>query len=150
MSPPNRLISFLLVEDDQDHANLVIRNLNRARVGNKVQHVADGAAAMTYLRRQPPFEGAERPDVVLLDLKLPKMDGLEVLAAIRAEPELADLPVVVLTTSDAEADRERAYHHHVNSYLVKPLDFEKFRQMVTDLSLYWGIWNVLPPRDRDS
>ena len=70
------------------------------------------------------------------------------LAAIRADDELADLPVVVLTTSDAEADRERAYQHHVNSYLVKPVDFEKFRQMVNDLSLYWGVWNVLPPRDR--
>src|SRR5690606_31762487 len=99
-----------------------------------------------FLRRQGAHAEAERPDVVLLDLKLPKVDGLEVLAAIRADEELRDLPVVVLTTSDAEADRERAYEHHVNSYLVKPVDFEKFRQMVNDLSLYWGVWNVLPPR----
>ena len=144
----DRMIRFLLVEDDQDHAHLVIRNLKRARVGNNVRHVSDGAEALAYLRRQGPYAGAERPDVVLLDLKLPKIDGLDVLAAIRAEEQLRDLPVVILTTSDAEADRERAYQHHVNSYLVKPLDFEKFRQMVTDLSLYWGIWNTLPPRDR--
>jgi CheY-like chemotaxis protein len=139
------MVKFLLVEDDEDHANLVKRNLSRARVANSVTHVPDGAEALAFLRRQGDYAGAERPDVVLLDLKLPKIDGLEVLEAIRADEELRDLPVVVLTTSDAEADRERAYQHHVNSYLVKPVDFEKFRQMVNDLSLYWGVWNVLPP-----
>ncbi|WP_152051966.1 response regulator [Tautonia marina] len=142
----SRMVKFLLVEDDEDHAELVKRNLRRARVANSVTHVPDGVEALAFLRREGNYPDAERPDVVLLDLKLPKLDGLEVLTAIRADDELRDLPVVILTTSDAEADRERAYEHHVNSYLVKPVDFEKFRQMVNDLSLYWGVWNVLPPR----
>lgn len=142
----SQLVNFLLVEDDDDHAELVKRNLRRARVANSVTHVMDGVEALDFLHRRGAYPNAERPDVVLLDLKLPKADGLEVLAEIRANKDLADLPVVILTTSDAEADRERAYQHHVNSYLVKPVDFEKFRQMVNDLSLYWGVWNVLPPR----
>jgi CheY-like chemotaxis protein len=107
---------------------------------NVVDRVCDGAEALDYLRspKKP------RPDVVLLDLNLPKVDGHEVLARIKESPDLCTIPIVVLTTSDAEIDRLRAYREHVNSYLVKPIDFERFRQMVRELSLYWGVWNQPP------
>ena len=141
MKPQQSLIHFLLVEDDDDHAFLVERNLERERVGNVLDRVRDGAEALAYLRREAPFEDSPRPDVILLDLRLPKLDGHEVLEIIKRDPELTTIPVVVMTTSDAERDRSRAYEQNVNSYLVKPVDFEKFRQMVRDLSLYWGVWN---------
>jgi CheY-like chemotaxis protein len=135
------LLHFLLVEDDDAHALIAMRTLQRNRVANTIDRVADGEAALAYLRRQPPYADRPRPDVILLDLKLPRVDGHEVLAGIKEDPDLRDIPVVVLTTSDAETDRMRAYSHHANSYLVKPIDFERFRQMVDDLCLYWGVWN---------
>lgn len=141
-------INFLLVEDDDDHANLVIRNLRKAQAANTIHHVSNGAEALSFLRREGPHHAtAPRPDVVLLDLKLPKVGGHEVLAAIKEDPDLKAIPVVVLTTSGTEADCARAYDNHANSYLVKPVDFDKFRQMVEELSLYWGVWNAPPPRE---
>lgn len=139
--PATNLLHFLLVEDDDDHAEIVLRTLQRNRVGNTFDRVHDGADALAYVRRQGRFADAKRPDVVLLDLKLPKVNGHEVLAAIKEDPDLCSIPVVVLTTSSAETDRAKAYRHHANSYLVKPINFSRFRQMVSDLSLYWGVWN---------
>jgi CheY-like chemotaxis protein len=141
-----KLVSFLLIEDDDDHAHLVIRNLKKARIGNEIHRVPDGVEALAFLRQQGQYAGQPRPDIILLDLKLPKLDGHEVLAAIKSDPELQAIPVVVMTTSNAEADRERAYEHHANSYVVKPVDFDKFKQLVVDLSLYWGVWNQPSPR----
>jgi CheY-like chemotaxis protein len=140
------LVHFLLVEDDDSHAELVRRNLAKERVENSLDRVVDGEQAMRYLRQEAPFEQAARPDVILLDLKLPKVDGHEVLRTIKSDPDLRPIPVVVLTTSDAEADREQAYALNANSYLVKPIDFEQFRRIVKDLSLYWGVWNRRSPR----
>lgn len=140
-----KLLHFLLVEDDDDHATILIRTLRQNRIANAIDRVADGADALAYLRREGPYSGKSRPDIVLLDLKLPQMDGHDVLAAIKADPELRSIPVVVLTTSDAELDRARAYELHANSYLVKPVDFERFRQMANELSLYWGVWNEPVP-----
>ena len=142
-----QLITFLLVEDDDTHAHLVTRSLSKSRVANCVHRVADGEKALEFLRGEGEFEGQEHPDVVLLDLKLPKVDGHEVLAAIKSDPVLKKIPVVVMTTSDAESDRAQAYQHHANSYVVKPVDFEKFRQLVNDLCLYWGVWNESPEVD---
>jgi CheY-like chemotaxis protein len=136
-----RLLHFLLVEDDDDHAAIVLRTLQRNRISNTVDRVADGEQALAYLRQQPPYADRPRPDVILLDLKLPRLDGHEVLSTIKSEPGLRTIPTVVLTTSDAEIDRHRAYDNHANSYLVKPVDFQRFRQMVEDLNLYWGVWN---------
>jgi CheY-like chemotaxis protein len=133
------------VEDDDDHAEIVLRTLRRNRVANALYRVADGEAAMAFLRQEGEHAGLTRPDIILLDLKLPKIDGHEVLTIIKNDPELLSIPVVVLTTSDAESDRLRAYKLHANSYVVKPVNFARFRQMVTDLSLYWGIWST-PPR----
>ncbi len=122
--------------------------LAQNRVANTVDRVADGEQALAYLRREGSFREAPRPDIILLDLKLPGIDGHEVLAVLKKDPSLCCIPVVVLTTSAAEADRARAYYNHANSYLTKPVDFEKFNQMVQDLKLYWCVWNqppVVPP-----
>src|SRR5262249_10559363 len=105
-------------------------------------HVLDGAGALEYLRRQGPFEGHPLPDIMLLDLKLPKVDGFEVLAEVKADPGLRHIPVIVLSTSSSEADRRRAYDLHANSYLAKPLDFAQFEQMIADMKLYWCDWNL--------
>ena len=148
--PEPHLIHFLLVEDDDAHAELVARNLDRDRLHNTLDRVADGAAALDYLHRRAPYQDAKRPDVILLDLKLPKLSGHEVLAKIKAVPGLREIPVVVLTTSGAEADREKAYALHANSYVEKPLDFGTFRTMVRDLSLYWGVINAPPPAKPDA
>jgi CheY-like chemotaxis protein len=137
-------VRFLLVEDDDSHALLVMRNLERARVVNTVDRVSDGAAALAYLRAEAPYQQRVAPDVVLLDLKLPKIDGLEVLERIKNDEQLRKIPVVILTTSDAERDRAQAYNNHVNSYVVKPIDFGQFQSMIKDLGFYWAIWNCRP------
>jgi len=137
----SRLLRFLLVEDDEDHAEIVLHSLAEHRVSNAVDHVLDGEAALQYLRREGQYADSPRPDVILLDLKLPKLDGHEVLEQIKADHDLRSIPVVVLTTSDAESDRTRAYENFANSYLVKPLNFDQFNKMVEDLGLYWGVWN---------
>jgi CheY-like chemotaxis protein len=136
-------IRFLLIEDDDGHAAITIRSLEQNRGTTVVDRVADGEQALAYLGAP----GRPQPDVILLDLNLPKVGGHEVLARIKTDPRLCTIPVVVLTTSDAETDRARAYREHANSYLVKPIDFERFRQMVRELSLYWGVWNQPPAGD---
>lgn len=140
-SPARRPLHFLLVEDDDDHADLVLRSLRDERIRNTMDRVADGRSAMSYIRREGHFVDRQLPDVVLLDLKLPEMDGHEVLAALKDDEDLRLIPVIVLTTSGAEADRARAYMHGANSYVVKPLGFDAFRRMVQDLQFYWTIWN---------
>lgn len=136
-----RLVKFLLVEDDDDHAEMILRTLMKQRINNKVDRVKDGVEAIDYLFKKGPYAKAPRPDVILLDIKLPKMDGHEVLAKIKQHEDLRTIPVVMLTTSRAESDRKKAYNGYVNSYLVKPFDFEQFRHMVEELHLYWGVWN---------
>lgn len=144
-----RLTSFLLIEDDDDHAQLLIRSLENKRVSNRIDHVKDGAEALDFLFQRGKFKNQSLPDVVLLDLKLPKIDGHEVLRTIKNHPQLRMIPVVVLTTSAAELDREKAYKEYANSYLVKPLDFECFRKMADELNLYWGVWNQSPLQTKD-
>ena len=146
----SRYVHFLLVEDDDDHAILVQRTLEKNRVVNSLDRVSNGAEAIAYLKREGSFAERRDPDAILLDLKLPKIDGHEVLAWIKDNPELRSTPVIVITTSDAEADRAKAYKHHVNSYLVKPIDFSRFRSMVDHLSYYWGNLNQIPPRPSQS
>ena len=137
----NRSIHFLLVEDDDAHAELVILALSQNRVPNTVARVADGEQALAYLQNKAPYHDSQRPDVILLDLKLPRLDGHELLQILKEDASLRSIPVVVLTTSAAEADRARAYQNHANSYLVKQTDYSKFNQMVQDLKLYWCMWN---------
>lgn len=140
-----RPVHLLLVEDDDSHAELVLLELQDKGAAHSVARVRDGAEAIAYLTRAQPFADAPHPDVVLLDLKLPKIDGHEVLSFIKDNPSLCTIPVVVLTTSEAESDRARAYAHRANSYVVKPVDLEKFQRLVNELDRYWGQYNVPPP-----
>ncbi len=142
-------IHFLLVEDDESHANLIKLALEENNVSNTLDHVWDGAEAMDYLRRQGKHANAPRPHIILLDLKLPKVDGHEVLTQLKADDSLRMIPVVVLTTSGNEIDRAKAYYNHANSYLIKPIDFSKFQVMVKELELYWSVWNQPPIPDTD-
>lgn len=140
-------VLVLLVEDNIDHAELVIRTLEDHRIANKIQHFLDGQAALDYLFRRDPYsdpEASPRPHVILLDLRLPLVDGLEVLHIIKNDDELKHIPVIVLTTSEAEKDVTRAYANHANSYLVKPVGFDEFNQLMTDLGFYWLGWNTHP------
>ena len=140
-------ITILLVEDDPAHAEIVRRNLGDFRVANHIVHVADGQAALDYLFHQAAYadlKTSPRPNLILLDLRLPKVDGLEVLRRIKEDEELKSLPTVVLTTSGAESDIVNAYTHGAGSYLVKPVDFEKFTKMMEVFGYYWLAWNRFP------
>ena len=138
--------TILLVEDNSSHAELVMRSLGEHSISTAIFHVADGEAALDYLFQRNQFadDSAPRPHLVLLDLRLPKIDGLQVLKEIRSSEDLYRIPVVILSTSYAEIDVGKAYEHHANSYLVKPLDFEKFTNLMNDLGFYWLGWNHYP------
>ncbi|HNX49914.1 MAG TPA: response regulator [Thermoanaerobaculaceae bacterium] len=140
-------MTVLLVEDDDAHAEIVRRNFESFRVANRLMRVADGQAALDYLHREGEFGEAghaPRPGLILLDLRLPKVDGLDVLRVIKASPDLGRIPVVVLTTSSAETDLVKAYDCHANSYLVKPVDFHQFVALMESLGYYWLAWNEFP------
>lgn len=140
-------LKVLLVEDEPAHARLVIRGFEDHRVANVVYHVSDGEAALSFLFRRGEYaepEKSPRPHIVLLDLRLPKVDGLEVLRQIKRSEQVREIPTVILTTSDSETDVAKAYKYHANSYLVKPLDFAKFAQLINDLGFYWLSWNCHP------
>src|SRR5262249_17544473 len=139
-----RPLIILLVEDNLPHAELVKRSLEGHEIANKIYHVADGEAALDYLFRQGVYADpvtSPRPHVVLLDLRLPRLSGLEVLREIRASRDLDSISVVILTTSTAAQDVTSAYAQHANSYLVKPVDFAQFMQLMHDLGFYWLGWN---------
>jgi CheY-like chemotaxis protein len=140
-------VIILLIEDDPAHAEIVRRNLKTFRVANKIVLVEDGQAALDYLFRQAAYtdpETSPRPDLILLDLRLPKVDGLEVLRRIKEDADLKRLPTVVLTTSAAESDMVSAYTNGAGSYLVKPVDFEKFTKLMDAFGFYWLAWNRFP------
>jgi two-component system response regulator len=141
---------ILLVEDNAFDAELAVHALKGRNLANKLIHVTDGQAALDYLfGSHPDAEGLvscpETLKVVLLDLKLPKIDGLSVLRAIRSNPRTKMLPVVILTSSREESDVVETYHLGANSYIVKPVDFDKFSEAVSNLGLYWCILNVPAP-----
>jgi len=134
--------AILLVEDDPDHELLTIRALKKANVASAVHVARDGEEALAMLLGPEPI----RPQVVLLDLKLPKVDGLEVLRAIRGTEATRMTPVVVLTSSDEERDVVRSYQTGVNSYIRKPVNFSDFAEATRQLGLYWLVLNECPPR----
>ncbi len=137
-------LRVLLVEDDPDHAELVRRGLEDCGSRLLLTHVADGESALEYLKDRAPRSAPGRPHLVLLDLRLPRMDGLEVLREIKATPDLADIPCVVLTTSRAEGDMLKAYRLHANSYLVKPTDYGRFVELIAGIERYWLEDNAQP------
>ena len=133
-------VEILLVEDSEDDAELTMRAITSNKIANRIELIRDGAEAVRYLESDRPL-----PRLVLLDLKLPKMNGLDVLRVIRSNPRTRVLPVVILTSSREEPDIAAAYQLGVNSYIVKPVEFEAFVKAVTDAGLYWLLLNE-PPR----
>ena len=140
-----RPITVLMVEDDPDDVYLTREALRSSRLQITLQVVSDGASAMQYLRGVQEYAGRRRPDLVLLDLNLPRMDGREVLAAIKEDPQLSGIPVVILTTSEAEEDIASSYRHHANCYISKPVDIDKFRSVVGSIESFWFTIVKLPP-----
>jgi CheY-like chemotaxis protein len=136
-----RPFHLLLVEDNPAHARLAQMAITSGPIPAVVEHVPDGEQALAYLRREPPHENRPRVDLVLLDLKAPKIDGVELLKRMKADPQLRAIPVVVLSSTISRAETENAYQNFANSFLTKPLDFDEFQRMINDLLLYWGTWN---------
>jgi CheY-like chemotaxis protein len=125
-----RVVDVLLVEDDPGDVLMTQEAFADYKVHNRLHVVNNGVDAMSFLRREPPYAAVPLPDLILLDLNLPKMDGREVLAAIKEDPSLRSIPVVILTTSEAEEDVLRSYDLHANAYVTKPVDFERFIDVV--------------------
>ncbi|MFS2004530.1 response regulator [Duganella sp. CT11-25] len=138
---------ILLVEDNPNDLELTLIALERSQLANEVVVVRDGADALDYLHARGPYASREQgnPAVVLLDLKLPKVDGMEVLAEIRGNPALKSIPVVMLTSSKEEQDLIRSYELGVNAYVVKPVDFTEFVRAIADLGIFWAVLNEPPP-----
>jgi two-component system response regulator len=142
-----RPAEILLVEDNIADAELTREGLDAAQVSNHLHVVSDGMEAMAFLRRETGYSSAPRPDLILLDLNLPKKDGREVLAEIKADENLRVIPLVVMTTSKAEEDIVRSYKLNANCYITKPVDFSGFTQIVRAIDQFWFTVVVLPPRE---
>jgi two-component system, chemotaxis family, response regulator Rcp1 len=141
----NRPVEILLVEDNPGDERLTREALKEGKVYSNLHWVKDGVDAMQFLRRQGAHAEAPRPDIILLDLNLPKKDGREVLQDIKGDPELKRIPIVVLTTSKAEEDVLRSYNLHANCYVTKPVDLEKFIVVVKSIDVFWLTVATLPP-----
>jgi len=139
-------VEILLVEDSDTDLELALRALTQAKVANRIEVARDGAQALDFLFSQGAFAGrvADNPQLVMLDLKLPMVDGLEVLRAIKENPATRTIPVVVLTSSHEQRDIVQSYNLGVNSYIVKPVDFDRFMAAVAELGMYWMLLNRPP------
>ncbi|HSF08965.1 MAG TPA: response regulator [Nitrospirales bacterium] len=143
-------IEILLIEDNPADIRLTQEAFQQARLQNTIHVVQDGVNAMAFIRQTAPFQQAPRPDLILLDLNLPKKDGREVLKEIKSDTHTRTIPVVVLTTSDDEADVLRSYDLHANAYLVKPIDILQFIKMIQTLEDFWLSVVKLPPKVSES
>jgi two-component system, chemotaxis family, response regulator Rcp1 len=132
-----KAIEILLVEDNAGDARLAMEALREAKVHNNLNWVTDGVEALAYLRRDGKYANAPRPDLVLLDLNLPRKDGREVLAVVKADEKLRRIPVVILTTSQAEEDILKAYHLNANCYISKPVDLDQFMKVIKTIKEFW-------------
>jgi len=144
--PNAKLIDILMVEDNPADARLTREAFVDSKMVNTLHHVRNGDEAMAFLNRKPPYQDAPRPDVVLLDLNMPGMDGRAVLAEMKSDPHLKTIPVVVLTTSEADEDIVRSYELHANCYVTKPVDFDKFVTIVQAIDDFWVSVVRLPPQ----
>ncbi len=146
MTVGGKAIQILLVEDDAGHARLMEQAFRDDQIPNHFALVTDGEQAVAYIRRQPPFADAPRPDLVLLDLDLPRRNGCEVLKDIKGDERLRTIPIIVVTTSQEEHDVVAAYKARANAYLVKPVDFDQFMYVVRALARFWLNAVTLPGR----
>jgi two-component system, response regulator len=140
-------ITILLIEDNPDHALIIEQGLKVNSILNQIKVARDGQEALDYLYHQGAYadpEAAPRPGLILLDIKLPKMSGLDILQRIKQDPALKPIPVVMLTSSEQEADMKKSYEYGANSYITKPIQFTEFMQKVRQLQLYWVLVNSLP------
>ena len=143
----NKEVEILLVEDNQDDLDMTLRSLRKANLANHIQIARDGAEALEFIFCQGPHIGRKiehGPKVMLLDLKLPKIDGMEVLKRVKGDPRTKMIPIVMLTSSKEQKDVIESYHLGVNSYIVKPVDFEGFAAAVQELGMYWLLLNQPP------
>ena len=141
------LVDILLVEDNPDHAILTKKVLEESHVANKIHLVEDGERALDFIYHRGKYSGgdnAPRPGLILLDIRLPKVDGLEVLKQIKSDPEYRSIPVVILTTSSRDEEVARAYDDGANSYVTKPIEFAEFASKVRNVGMYWGLIASLP------
>ncbi len=145
-NPNGEAINILMVEDNPGDARLTEEALKESKLANNLFHAKDGVEAMAFLRREGEHADAPQPDIVLLDLNLPRKDGREVLAEMKGDPALQHIPVVVLTTSEAESDILRSYTLHCNCYITKPVDLDKFIQIVHGIEDFWLSIVKLPAR----
>jgi two-component system response regulator len=144
-------IDILLVEDNPDHVELILKTLEENNVLNKVYVVTTGEEALDFLYQRGAYADARRPGLILLDINLPRVDGIEVLRQIKTDPKLKAIPVVILTTSAGEREMVESYNYGANSYIVKPVDFEQFVKVIKGLKLYWLVINsLLTGEDRQS
>lgn len=142
---PLDTIEILLIEDSPSDAHLTIKSFEQAKIANSLHWVEDGETAIEYLRQEGEYANEVRPDLIVLDLNLPGMDGREVLAEIKADPDLKRIPVVVLTTSNSEEDILRSYNLNANCYVTKPFDVQQFMQVVQLIGNFWLAAVKLPP-----
>ena len=143
--PSPKLIEILMVEDNAGDADLLLEFLEQSKVKNRIHWVQDGEAAMAFLRREGEYAGKPMPDLILLDLNLPKKDGREVLSETKADPKLAHIPVVILTSSKSEIDIARSYRLQASCYITKPVDLEQFAKVVRSIDDFWLSVVRLPP-----
>jgi CheY-like chemotaxis protein len=146
MNNVTKSIEILLIEDNPGDVRLTQECLKKSRVTNHLSIVEDGVEALLFLHREGPFENAPKPDLILLDLNLPRKDGREILAEIKSDKELKRIPVIVLTSSDAESDICKSYDLHANCFITKPIIFEDFIRIITSIENFWLTTVRLPER----
>lgn len=150
MTEKIRFTKILLVEDNPDDILIIERALKEARVINKIWVVRDGQEALDFLQRRGQYEDAAlapRPGLILLDINLPKVNGLDVLKQVKENPDFKAIPTVILTVSKRDEDIVKGYNYGCNSFIQKPLEFEKFVELVREIGLYWGLLNVEVPNN---
>jgi CheY-like chemotaxis protein len=145
MNPRARPVEILLVEDDPGDVLITREAIDSSKVANNLSVASNGEEALAYLRREHPYEQATRPGLILLDLNLPRLDGREVLAVVKEDPDLRRIPIVILTTSSADEDVVRSYDLHANAYVTKPVDFEQFMSVVRQIDEFFVSIVTLPP-----